>query len=275
MPKNKLKKYLRRLVEEKFSPRFIFRVILQRFKITLPLKLKIGEDAFIKLHPASIPLGIWQKKYSIETDKIVIEKIVKENFVCFDIGASVGHLSISMAKKAKNGLVISIEPSPKIFSYLLENIQINKVKNIIPLNVAISEENGIKEFFAFAYADDQSALVIDKDWRLEKYKVLTLRLDELLKILGINKIDFLKIDVEGAELLVLKSLGENIKCVKYIWFEFIEENYRKFNYSGKEIFSFLKSHNFSLFKLDAKDVFCEVKNSLEGFRGNLLAIKNG
>jgi FkbM family methyltransferase len=269
----KLLKALKRLSEENFSPLFLISVFLSRTKISLPFTFK-RDGVLLKLHPSSVTLGLWRRKYSLEADKIVIEKIVKENFICFDIGANIGHLSILMAKKAKNGLVLSIEPSPRIFSYLLDNIQINRLKNVIPLNIAISEENGIKEFFTFTYADDQSALVINKNWKSEKYKVATLRLDELIKILGINKIDFLKIDVEGAELLVLKSLRKHIDRVKYVWFEFNEENYWKFNYVGKEIMNFLKNHNFSLYMLDEKNNFCEINNHLENFKGNLLAIKN-
>jgi FkbM family methyltransferase len=269
----KFLKILKRLSEEKFSPLFLIGVFLSRAKISLPFTFR-RDGVLLKLHPSSVTLGLWRRKYSFETDKIVIEKIVKENFICFDIGANIGHLSILMAKKAKNGLVISLEPSPRIFSYLLDNIQINRLKNIIPLNLAISEENGIKEFFTFTYADDQSALVVDKDWKSEKYKVATLRLDELLKILRISKIDFLKIDVEGAELLVLKSLGKHIDGVKYIWFEFNEENYRKFDYGSKEIIDFFKNHKFSLYRLNKKNEFCKIDNYLENFKGNLLAIKN-
>jgi FkbM family methyltransferase len=271
--KIKLLKALKRLSEEKFSPLFLISVFLSRTKISLPFTFR-RDEVLLKLHPSSVTLGLWRRKYSFEADKIAIEKIVKENFICFDIGANIGHLSILMGKKAKNGLVISIEPSPRIFSYLLDNIQINKLKNVIPLNIAISEENGIKEFFTFTYADDQSALVINKNWKSEKYKVATLRLDELIKILGINKIDFLKIDVEGAELLILKSLGKDTDKVKYVWFEFNEENYRKFNYGGEEIIDFLKNHDFSLYRLNEKNNFCEIDNYLENFKGNLLAVKN-
>jgi len=266
-------KILERISEEKFSPVFLISVFLSRTRISLPFTFK-RNGVLLKLHPSSVTLGLWRRKYSFEADKIVIEKIVKENFICFDIGANIGHLSILMAKKAKNGLVISIEPSPRIFSYLLDNIQINKLNNIIPLNFAISEENGIKNFFTFTYADDQSALVIDKDWKSEKYKVATLRLDELIKILGISKIDFLKIDVEGAELLVLKSLGKDIDKVKYVWFEFNEDNYQKFNYGGEEIIDFLKNHKFSLYRLNEKNEFFKIDDHLENFKSNLLAVKN-
>lgn len=181
-----------------------------------------------------------------------------------------------MAKKASNGLVFSIEPQPKVFPYLLDNIQINNIENIIPINIAISQDNGIIEFYSFNYADDQSALLIDKQWKFKMVKILSLRLDSLLKILKLNKIDFLKVDVEGAELLVLRSLGEYISKVRYIWFEFIEENYRKFNYNGQQLLDFLDKHRFSVYMLSENGSLYNIKDfqNLKNYSGNLLAVKN-
>jgi hypothetical protein len=107
-------------------------------------------------------------------------------------------------------------------------------------------------------------------------KVLSLRLDNLLGILKLNKIDFLKIDVEWAELLVLRSLGEYISKVKYIWFEFIEENYRKFNYNGQQLLDFLDKHRFSVYMLSENGSLYNIKDfsKLKNYSGNLLAVNN-
>jgi len=270
-----VKKYIKRLLEEKFSPKFIMASFLLRTGISLPFKFK-SHGILLRMHPSSITLGMWRGRYSIEADKVIINKLIREDFICFDVGANIGHLSILMAKKASKGLVFSIEPQPKVFSYLLDNIRINNIENIIPINIAISEDNGIVEFYSFNYADDQSALVIDKQWKFKMVKVLSLRLDGLLKILKLNKIDFLKIDVEGAELLVLRSLGEYISKVRYIWFEFIEENYRKFNYNGQQLLDFLDKQRFSVYMLSENGSLYNIKDfqNLKNYSGNLLAVKN-
>ncbi|MGC8981473.1 MAG: FkbM family methyltransferase, partial [Minisyncoccia bacterium] len=90
---------------------------------------------------------------------------------------------------------------------------------------------------------------INKNWIHKKYNVLVLRLDSLLKLLNFQKIDFLKIDVEGVKLFILRSLGESLSKVFYILFEFSEENYKKFGYSEKDIFSFLEKTNFKIHRL--------------------------
>jgi FkbM family methyltransferase len=270
-----VKRYIKRLLEEKFSPKFIMASFLLRTGISLPFKFK-SHGILLRMHPSSITLGIWRGRYSIEADKVIIDKLIREDFICFDVGANIGHLSILMAKKANNGLVFSIEPQPKVFAYLLDNIQINNIENIIPINIAISEDNGITEFYSFNYADDQSAIVIDKQWKFKMVKILSLRLDSLLKILKLNKIDFLKVDVEGAELLILKSLGEYISKVRYIWFEFIEENYRKFNYNGQQLLDFLDKHRFSVYMLSENGSLYNIKDfqNLKNYSGNLLAVNN-
>ncbi|MEO0119553.1 MAG: FkbM family methyltransferase [candidate division WOR-3 bacterium] len=270
----KIKFYIKILFEEKFSPLFLLSVLASRLKIKLPFKVKIAQGIFLYLHPSSIAHGLWRKKYSIEIDKLVIENLVKENFQIIDVGANIGHLSLLMAKKAKNGFVVSIEAARRIFGYFVENINLNKIFNILPLNLAISNENKIVDFFEFSYADDQSALKIDKNWKHQNYKILRIRLDELIKILSLPRVDFIKIDTEGAELIVIKSLGEFLSKVKYIYFEFNEENYRKFGYNGKEILNFLHENGFKI--LEPKKINGSIKfqkfEIQKNYSGNLLAV---
>lgn len=273
----KIKRLIQRFCEEKFSPSFIFSVLISRTKISLPFKFKFYDDLFLKFYPTSITLGLWRKKYSIESDAKLIENLVKDDFICFDVGANIGHLSLIMAQKAKNGLVFAIEPSRKIFSYFLGNIKINSFTNIVPLNLAISKNEGLEEFYEYLYADDQSAMQKSYNWEANRYLVPTIRLESLMQIFKLNRIDFLKIDVEGAELFVLESLGRYLKNVKYIWFECIEKNYLNFGYSSKDIFNFLDKNNFEIKLFDHKnEKFVKIEKLTDlpdNFRGNLLAIQ--
>jgi len=277
--KNYIRYAFKRLVEERFSPNFIITRVLQRLGISLPFVFK-RYGLYLKMHPSATSLELYRGKRLIDADKFIIDTFVGPHSKCIDVGANIGHLSILMAKQAKEGFVIAIEPVPRIFSFMVENIEINKVENIIPINIAIDEKDGIKEFFYIKYSDDQSSFTINEEKfvlkDVRKINVIALRLDKLLELLNIKSVDFLKIDVEGAELLVLKSLGDYIKSVKYIWFEFIEKNYSKFGYTLEDIISFLNLNNFSLFKLNDNKQLTQVlsPNELTGYMGNLLAINN-
>lgn len=269
------KKVFKRLYEEKFSPKYILSVFLSRTKISLPVKFKYYNNLYLKLHPTSITLGLWRKKYDISADLFVIEKCVKPNSICVDVGANIGHLSLVMVKKAKNGIVIAIEPSRNVYPFLLDNIKINNCYNIIPLNVAISNREGYEFFYEYFYADDQSSFAKVKEWNAYKYYVPAIKLSRIFEIFNMSRVDFLKIDVEGAELLVLKSLDNFLERCRYIQFEFIEENYRSFGLSGKEIFDFLIKEGFKIYRVINSE-FEEIKNygQIENFKGNLLGVKN-
>jgi FkbM family methyltransferase len=132
----------------------------------------------------------------------IASKFIKNNSIILDIGANIGLHSLKFSVLAKDGVVIACEPQPKTFKILEKNISQNNIKNIIPLNLAISNKAEISEFFVMS--DDAYSSLIDTGRKTlnEKIKVLCTTLDGLL---GNIRVDFIKIDVEGLELSVLYS----------------------------------------------------------------------
>lgn len=242
----------KRLKEENFSIKFLFSRIFLFLNIKIPIKFKFYNNLKLVLHPASIAHTFYVKSHRMGKlkDISVIEKFVKNGDICIDVGANIGHLSLIMAKSSyPNGLVISIEPGRRLFSYLIENIVLNKIDNIVPLNIAIVKENKVVEFFEYYYADNFSSFKKIKKFPADSYKVLTMRLDFLLFCLNLNKIDFLKIDVEGLEFEVIESLGDFIEKVKYIYFELNEKNLLNYNHNKGEVLNLLHQKGFKIYKL--------------------------
>ena len=275
MDVKKIKYILRKLMEKKGNPRFLLSKFACWANITLPFKIRIDNIVF-KHYPTSIASGLWLKDYSIDSDLFVIKNYIEENFICFDVGANIGHLTALMAEKASKGIVFAFEPARKIFPYLLETINLNGLKNVIPFNIAISDSNGFFEFHEFLKADDQSSLVSGNksiDWEKITINIPTMRLDTFCEIFNIRDINFLKIDVEGAEFLVLQSSGKMSSNVDIIWFEYIEENYLNFGYEGKKVIDFLKTNNFEIKGLFNGNLIEISKIDLKNWKGNLLALK--
>jgi len=141
--------------------------------------------------------GIWEP-YVTKT----LEKILQPGDVFLDIGANFGYFSILASSIVrKNGYVIAFECNPNILPLLKENIALNKCKNVNVYEHALGDQTGEISFFLSDTDSGQGSL--DKDEGSEKINVKIFKYDDLdLK----ERIKLIKIDVEGAELRVLKGM---------------------------------------------------------------------
>ena len=136
-------------------------------------------------------------------------KYVKPGFAAYDIGANYGIHSLLLAKiVGPGGHVYSFEPVRQIFSGLVENIKLNKFSNVTCVNLAISDQSGIEEFFTAEHhgAGHLQSVGIKGG---QKLTVETIMLDEFVFSKKNRPPSFIKIDVEGAESKVLSG-GEKV-----------------------------------------------------------------
>jgi FkbM family methyltransferase len=130
-----------------------------------------------------------------------------------DVGAFVGLYTLSVADKA--GLIIAIEPNIASYTFLINNIDLNKLHpRVMTFNVALGDFKGR----AMLYIEDWLAggSTLFNSWHKDYGHSLSIpvrvtTLDNLLKSLGIDRIDMAKIDVEGAELMVLRGAMESLR----------------------------------------------------------------
>jgi len=154
--------------------------------------------------------------YALRPEVSVLETVmryVRDGITFIDVGAHIGGISIRVAKKVGKGKVIAVEPDPRNFTYLLKNIELNNIRNIIPIMTALGSENGLARFKIF----EESRLstftnIHDRDSKLiTEIYIPVMRLDELVRELEIDNVDIVKIDVEGAEVDVLKGAVETLR----------------------------------------------------------------
>jgi FkbM family methyltransferase len=134
--------------------------------------------------------------------------LIKKKDVVLDLGASTGDFCIIASKKVgANGIVIALEPDADNYEILKYNIQRNKCQNVIPLNIGVGNEDG-QEKEIIAPFDKQSRGKIS-------------RLETILEEVGIGKkIDFIKMDIEGAEIDVIYASLNTFKQADVISLEF-------------------------------------------------------
>ena len=122
---------------------------------------------------------------------------IKSGYTVVDIGAHVGVFSIFAASHSDSVRVVSYEPHPDNFQLLTENIKLNNLKNIEPLQLAVSGASGKRKLFISRQDVGHSLVKPQKSY----VEVDCVTLNEVLSQIG--KCDFLKMDCEGAEYDIL------------------------------------------------------------------------
>ncbi|MEM1288961.1 MAG: FkbM family methyltransferase [Pseudomonadota bacterium] len=141
-----------------------------------------------------------------EDERSILAKALPLDAIFIDVGANVGAYSFFAASvTGPEARIIAIEPQPAIFQRLIDNISFNPGSTIEALPVAVADvESTVRLFVDNANAGETSMRRISKgsvDSRTEEVKARPLL--QLVRELQLPRIDALKVDVEGAEDLVL------------------------------------------------------------------------
>ncbi len=143
------------------------------------------------------------------------------------------------------GIIIAVEPNPRAFNILQENVHMNKLEDTVKCErVAIMERAGT---FQFTDNEDQSRIADSSD--RAAFEVKAMPLSSLFKKYSLTAVDIMIIDVEGAELNVLRSIDWKKCRFARIFCELQPYNWKHFGYSGIEMSEFLKQHKFRCFEM--------------------------
>lgn len=146
-----------------------------------------------------------------------LEDSCKTGSVVIDIGAHIGLFSVIASQvTGDKGKVYAFEPAPNTFVLLKKTLSINQSQVIEPFQKAVGKESGKITFFVSdGEADNSNSLVNYKEDRpLHGIDVEVTSVDAFVKEKNISKLDFIKIDVEGAEYDTLRGAIETLKNLK-------------------------------------------------------------
>ena len=186
----------------------------------------------------------WEKKTFIES--------IKPGWSVIEIGANQGYFTSLFQKLVgRNGIVHAFEPIPSTFKLLEKSVASNP-RNCFLHNLGSAEKNlDLIEFYLPANDSGQATMsphTSDSWQNQEIHKVVckVVRLDDFKPIKSLKKINFIKIDAEGAELPSLKGAKTLLaKHKPILFFEGCKEWMNSFGYTPREIDQFLQSLNYN------------------------------
>ena len=131
----------------------------------------------------------------------------KEGDTVIDIGAHIGRYTITSSKQVgKTGTVVAIEADPDNFQLLKRNIALNNLTNVLPLNYAVFSTRTRMKLYEQSASAKYNSLMLTRAAKTKNYvEVNADTLDSILKLNEVNQVNWIKIDVEGAEFEVLKG----------------------------------------------------------------------
>ena len=163
----------------------------------------------IKLHGSNSTYAILAQRGYEEQELRICRQILAqlpENAVFFDIGANIGYYSLCLKKLFPKMNVHAFEPSKSTFSALSENISLNNLTGVFANNFGFYNEEKVMELYAYEEAGGHTSLrniLGSPDYKKEKCDFTTL--DSYVEENNITQLDFIKCDVEGAELFVFRG----------------------------------------------------------------------
>lgn len=168
----------------------------------------------------------------------------RDALTIIDIGANVGSIALRLAAdtKPKRTTVYAIEPSRRTFAVLEDNQSLNPALDVRPRRLALSDTDGTVSLTSDGGTGNH--LVRSGSARSERVKAQTV--DSFCRSERIPRVDGIKIDVEGAELLVLKGAdGVLARDGPSIMIEIQDEWTRRFGYRAVDVFTYLRDAGYS------------------------------
>jgi FkbM family methyltransferase len=247
---------------------------LQKFpKSGVPLRLPFG--AWWIARRGRVDERLLEGNFEISEIGFV-EKFLRTGMTVLDIGAHHGLYTLLASKRVgQAGKVFAFEPSPRERRLLEQHLRLNFCSNVRVQSVALGVSTTTTDLFLVDGEENgcNSLRPPTVDGKTTPVKVQVVSLDEWLEEHGNPAVDFIKLDVEGGELDVLKGAMKMLSRVPrpVIFAEIQDIRTRSWGYSAREITLELRSRGYHLFQIAEDGRLGEMKPDLQQYDGNYIA----
>lgn len=202
-------------------------LLIYHYGLLKQLQIDYAEEQVIEVNGYKLHLVPNDKGISTEllmfgsheplTTQLLLEEL-KDGMVCIDIGSNIGYYALLESRLVGDrGKVIAIEPLPKNFRYLQTNIDLQRSYNIEAKNFAIGDIDGEIEFLIsdrsnWGRVGTQTHLGFDNIEEIIRVPIR--RLDTVLEENPLERVDIIRMDVEGYETNVYNGMKNVVRWYK-------------------------------------------------------------
>lgn len=171
---------------------------------------------------------------------------LKTGCVFMDVGANEGYFTVLGAKYVgSTGRVFAVEPQQRLISVIQENLALNEFTGVTVSNVALSDENNTSELYLSPATNSGASGLSEPSshYRAQKQEVTVKRLETLLDELGLERVDVMKMDIEGFEYEAILGSQEVFKQkrIKALAIEMHDDRIRRRGKDPTQVIRFLES----------------------------------
>jgi FkbM family methyltransferase len=232
--------YVRTPVLYCLSKTGIFRVVK-----TFPNGLKLALDVADKIQLDIYRRGFWEKH-----ELTIAERLMQNGQFFVDVGAHCGSFAMPIANEFRTAKVLAFEPNPHLQYLLLQTQKLNHLDNFILDERALSNDCGPMDFYVSYGANDALAGLNPRSGASKHIEIQATTLQKALLEHQISRLRLLKIDIEGAEGIVLPASQELLAAgvIEAILLELHVDLIKKYGQTGENIIQLLHRNNYKLYQ---------------------------
>ena len=257
-----IRTYLKRLQRRKHPMKFLLARVLWQSSAVSHVPIIIRREQYrLRFFPSKLSADYWADPGQERAEERFLKSYLRPGDVVVDVGANIGTETLTAsALVGETGRVFAIEPQPRIFSFLQQNIALNGFTNVVPLQFAVSDVEGVVTL-AEGLLDTSNMVVAGGG-----QEVPARPLDRILEPYAPARVDLLKIDVEGFEYDVLRSAPHFLRKTQCVYFEHIPLYFGRYHHKEADIFDILLGAGFRLFRFEGDPTNVIALRDMDEFR---------
>ncbi|MCU4180508.1 FkbM family methyltransferase [Bosea sp. BH3] len=202
---------------------------------------------------------LFTPQYFDATEREMLAARLREGFTFIDVGANIGAYSLFVAARAGRGArILAVEPQPEIFARLAFNIAQNPFGTVKAVACALADKPGELTLFIDTANRGESSVRIVNSSTAKPIKVPAMTLLALVQGEGYQRIDAIKLDVEGAEDIILEPFLRDAPESLWPGFVIIEDSRQRWQ---SDLVGLLKRNGYELIKQTRLNLVFERKSA--------------